>query len=198
VFDYGGVICFLPPDETWLELEQLTGLSKEALLELHRKHRAEWDRGAYNGPEFYRFILSSSGIFPGEETLERIVQADMDGWKHINPASIQLMRDIKASGLHLGILSNMPHDFLAWLRENTPIIEEMADTAVFSCNCNAVKPEAEIYKILREKIGCEYDEIIFFDDLDINIAKAKELGIKAFLWEGPDYARTLIAKMAGG
>ena len=194
VFDYGGVICFPPSPDNEAELARLTGLSVTALRELNRKYRGELDRGTYDTREFYRFVLSGEGIFPDEDTLEQIAKVDMEGWMRVNPATVQLMRDIKNSGLTLGILSNMSHEFLAWASEAVPVMGE-ADVAVYSSTYDVVKPETAIYEILREQLGCEYGEIVFFDDTADNIAKAAELGIRGFVWEGPEIARERIASL---
>jgi putative hydrolase of the HAD superfamily len=193
VFDYGGVICFIPSVDMRSELARLSGLSAEVLWELDRKYRGEWDRGVYDGIGHYRFILAKAGVSLDDEGLARIVQADFDSWKHINPDTVRLMRDIKASGLSLGILSNIPHDFP---RDSVPVFAE-ADISVFSCDYGIIKPEAGIYEKLLEKAGCAYEQIVFFDDKVDNVAMARELGIQGFLWEGTDAARKLVSGMAG-
>jgi putative hydrolase of the HAD superfamily len=193
VFDYGGVICYIPSAEMRSELVRLSGLPADVLWELDRKYRGEWDRGTYDGIEHYRLMLAKAGVSLDDESLARIVQADIDSWKHINPATIQLMRDIKASGLRLGILSNIPHDFP---RDSVPVFAE-ADIAVYSCDLGIIKPETGIYEKLREKAGCSYEDIVFFDDKVDNVNKARELGIQAFLWEGAEQSRKLVSGMAG-
>jgi putative hydrolase of the HAD superfamily len=192
-FDFGGVISYPRSAETNAELERLIGLPYETLKELDLKYRGEWDRGTYDGAGYYRSVLSRAGIFPDDETLARIVRTDLEGWKHINSATVQLMRDAKASGFILGILSNMPHDFLTWARGRIPFSE--ADAAVYSCEYNIIKPEPMIYEKLQEKTGCEYKEIVFFDDIADNIAMARKLGIQGFVWEGPQAARTQLVNM---
>jgi putative hydrolase of the HAD superfamily len=193
VFDYGGVICFTPTPEMRSELVRLSGLSADVLWELDRKYRGEWDRGTYDGIGHYRFILSKAGVSLADDSLARIVQADIDSWKHIDPATLQLMKDIKASGLRLGILSNIPLDFP---RSSIPVFAE-ADIAVYSCDLGIIKPEAGIYEKLREKAGCLYEDIVFFDDKVDNVNKARELGIQAFLWNGAEQARKQVSGMAG-
>ncbi len=196
-FDYGGVICFPPLPHVADDLEKLTGIPSSQLDELNRKYRGEFDRGTYDGAGYFRFILSSAGVFHDDETLKKIVQADMDGWKRLNPVSVQLMRDIKAAGFTLAILSNMPVDFLIWAREHIPIFAE-ADIAIFSCEHDLIKPEAEIYEKLREETQSDYGEIVFFDDLADNIAKARELGIQGFMWNGPEAARETLKQLDKG
>jgi putative hydrolase of the HAD superfamily len=193
VFDYGGVICFIPSVEMRIELVRLSGLSADVLWELDRKYRGEWDRGTYDGIGHYRRMLAKAGVSLDDDSLARIVRADIDSWKHIDPAALQLMRDIKASGFRLGILSNIPHDFP---RDSVPVFAE-ADFAVYSCDLGIIKPETGIYEKLREKAGCLYEEIVFFDDKVDNVNKAKELGIQAFLWDGAEQARRQVSGMAG-
>jgi len=193
VFDYGGVICFTPTPEMRTELVRLSGLSAEVLWDLDRKYRGEWDRGTYDGIGHYRFMLAKAGVSLGVDSLARIARADIESWSHINPDTFRLMRDIKAAGLRLGILSNIPRDFP---RDGVPVFAE-ADIAVYSCDLGIIKPEAGIYENLVKKAGCMYEEIVFFDDKVDNVNKARELGIQAFLWEGADAARKLVSGMAG-
>jgi haloacid dehalogenase superfamily, subfamily IA, variant 3 with third motif having DD or ED len=192
VFDYGGVICFIPSPEMRSELVRLSGLSAEVLWELDRKYRGEWDRGTYDGIGHYRVILAKAGVSLDEGSLARIARADVESWKQLDPATLRLMRDIKAAGLRLGILSNIPHDFP---KDSAPFAE--ADITVYSCDLGIIKPEAGIYEKLREKAGCLYEEIVFFDDKVDNVNKARELGIQAFVWEGAEAARKIVSGMAG-
>jgi putative hydrolase of the HAD superfamily len=192
VFDYGGVIAFQPSRENEGELERLAGLPSETFWYLQRKYRGEWDRGTYNGTEYYRFILADAGVFPDDATIERIAHLDMEGWKRINQDTVNLIKEIKRAGLTTAILSNMPDDFYEWAKDAIPVFAEV-NVSVISCKHKMIKPEAGIFKALRENIGCEFGEIAFFDDNAANVSAAKELGMQSFLWEGPDAARKIIA-----
>jgi putative hydrolase of the HAD superfamily len=194
VFDFGKVICFPPPEENRRALLSMTGLPAETLWALDREHRGEYDRGAFDGPGYYRALLGAGGIFLDDRALAEIAETDAEGWKRINPGTTALMRDVKKLGFALGILSNMPHDFLAWARKNIPVFGE-ADAAVFSCEVNSIKPERLIYEKLREILGCEFSEIVFFDDLSDNVEQAEKLGIHGILWNGSEAARRDLEKI---
>ena len=189
-FDYGGVICFPPSEESLQELGHLTGLSPMCFAELNRKFRLEYDRGVYTGVEYFHSILSGAGIFLDEASLERIAQTELNGWKRINPDTVQLMRDVKSSGIKLAILSNIPVDLLAWAVEQ-PVFTE-ADVGIYSCEHKLVKPEKGIYEKLKEQLNLEYAEIVFFDDKPENIDTARELGMNGFVWENPACAREIL------
>jgi putative hydrolase of the HAD superfamily len=196
VFDYGKVICFPPPEENREILAALAGIPAGTLEELDLKYRGEYDRGAYDGGGYYRFLLSQAGLHPADSTLAKIAETDAEGWKRLDPGTEALMRDIKKAGLTLGILSNMPRDFLAWARSHIPVFGEV-DTAVFSCEVNTIKPERRIYEILRGRLGCGFAEILFFDDLPANVEKAAELGIRAVLWKNSGEARETLRQTGG-
>jgi putative hydrolase of the HAD superfamily len=66
---------------------------------------------------------------------------------------------------------------------------------VFSCEAKAIKPEEAIYRRLISELGCRYDETVFFDDILVNVEKAQELKINAFLWHDPETAKNQLAKL---
>jgi putative hydrolase of the HAD superfamily len=188
-FDYGKVISF-PPENTVLdELAAIAGMDPPALDALLWSHRNEYDRGTLTGTEYYRTLLAAGGIHLDEKALEKMVDIDLKSWTHINPGTVSLMETIKAApDLKLGILSNMPHEFLALVRGTAPVFD-LPDISIFSCEVGSVKPEEAIYRRLLSALGCEPAELVFFDDMQINIDAARSLGIQAFLWKDPKTAR---------
>jgi len=107
---------------------------------------------------------------------------------------VSIMEDVKKSGYILGILSNMPHDFLAWARDNVPVFS-LASVSLFSCEVGLVKPEEAIYRKLLSLLGLDGNEVVFFDDNADNVKIAKSLGIEAFLWESPESARRVLSSL---
>jgi putative hydrolase of the HAD superfamily len=187
-FDYGKVISFPPGPETVKQLAALAGIPAEVFEPLLWEHREDYDRGIVDGLAYYRGFLGLAGVHPGEETLREMLRIDLDSWKRVNPGTVRLMEEIKGAGLKLGILSNMPHDFLAYGRASLPVFR-LPDAGVFSCELRSVKPEAAIYRALLAALGTEPGETVFFDDMERNVEKAAELGFRAFLWESPAAAR---------
>jgi putative hydrolase of the HAD superfamily len=193
VFDYGKVISFSPSASDRKKLAFMTGLPAKKLDELERKYRFEYDLGTFNGREYYKSILVRAGIFLDDERLEKIAGADMDRWRRINPETEKLMSDIKKTGCKVGILSNMPYDFLFWAREHIPLFTKN-DGAVFSCEERELKPNAAIYKILLSRLGCGAQEVVFFDDIPHNVKGASALGIRSFVWKKAETARKVLKK----
>jgi putative hydrolase of the HAD superfamily len=105
------------------------------------------------------------------------------------------MERIKAGGTKLGILSNMPKDFLAMARQAIPVFS-LPDVGIFSCETGSIKPEIPIYRTLIRAFGCEPEEIIFFDDIRENVDAARSLGINAFVWQDPRTAGEILNRYA--
>ncbi|GHU54483.1 haloacid dehalogenase [Spirochaetia bacterium] len=189
VFDFGNVICF-PPPEGWREkIAALAGLPLHVLDKLDRQHRGNLlDRGTLDCKGYYKFIIEQAGVFLDDGTLREIAEADSEGWKKMNPGTEALIREIQQAGFKLGILSNMPHDFLAWGRANVEAFRT-ADVGIFSCDLGIIKPEPGIYGALLAALGCKAEEVVFFDDLKDNIDGAVALGIHGFIWKDPETAR---------
>jgi HAD superfamily hydrolase (TIGR01509 family) len=82
----------------------------------------------------------------------------------------------------------MPLEFLAWARKNVPVFGEV-DVGIFSCDLGTIKPEDAIYRALVDALGCQYDEVVFFDDIEDNITRATALGIHGFVFQEAAAAR---------
>jgi len=187
VFDFGNVISE-PQDITcFSRMSAMSGISEEDLVTAFWKYRPDFDRGTIRGREMYRKILFDAGITGSEAELdtlaERLLAEDLGAWFHISRLVTEWGLSLQKSGYILGILSNMPVDFLEHFEKKIELFSK-ADVSVFSCRVDQIKPEPAIYQTLIERIGCKPDEIVFFDDIQSNIDGALQAGIRAFLWTG--------------
>jgi putative hydrolase of the HAD superfamily len=82
----------------------------------------------------------------------------------------------------------MPFDFIERYGSYIELFGK-ADVAVFSCYAGQIKPEGDIYRTLIDKLALDPSEIVFFDDIEANVAGAREAGINAFLWTGLERAK---------
>jgi putative hydrolase of the HAD superfamily len=195
IFDYGKVICLPPDDGVMDEIAALAGVSRERFEPLYLKHRGDYDRGKFAVFDFYRNVISELNIKMDEEKISKMGALDLNSWKRINPETIKLMEEIKKAGFILGILSNMPFDFLEYCRKNIPVIR-LPDVGIFSCEIGLIKPEKAIYQKLLSTIGCRAEELVFFDDVPENVNKALELGIEARVWQDSNKARQDLVELS--
>jgi putative hydrolase of the HAD superfamily len=192
VFDYGKVISFPPDHGVMDEIAAMAGIRREDLEPAVWKLRGEYDRGTINGPGYYCRVAESLGVSIDTETAKKMAAIDMFSWKRVNPGTVKLMEEIKKAGYILGILSNMPFDFLDYARKNLPVFS-LPQVEIFSCEVNSIKPEEAIYRRLLAALGCRNVETVFFDDNQDNVDKANELKINAFLWKDAEQSRRELA-----
>jgi len=188
VFDYGQVISLPQNSDAINRIADRAGADREKFETTLWALRSEYDRGTWDSIEYYKNVLSSLNISMDNEGISELVEMDLMSWRGINEKTVELMKEIKIAGYRIGILSNMPHDFLAWARKSIPVFS-LSDVSVFSCEENVIKPEEPIYRILLSRLGIKSGELVFFDDNAGNIKSALSLGIKAFLWISPEEAR---------
>jgi putative hydrolase of the HAD superfamily len=105
------------------------------------------------------------------------------------------MEDVKKAGLKLGILSNMPRDVLTRARDRFPVFS-LPHAGIFSCESGSIKPEEKIYRDLFAALSLEPEELVFFDDMPVNIEKACSLGMRGFVWQDPETARAALQKLS--
>ena len=88
------------------------------------------------------------------------------------------------SGVYL--LSNISEKFANEWREHPTVarILSLFDGLVFSGPLHIVKPDARIFRHLLDTYGLSADECLFIDDSEKNLAGARALGIKTYLFDG--------------
>ena len=180
VFDFGGVITRYPVPEDYEPALSRCGLTWNALMKGFTAHRAGFDHDEYDGAEMYRRILTDNQLPFDNALLAELAVLDSKSWTHANPATYALMKQLKADGKKVGILTNMSSDFA----ENYffPCFGEhlaLADAVVVSSAVGVIKPDPKIYAIMCERIGLAPSELLFTDDLEGNCDGARACGWNA-------------------
>ena len=187
VFDYGNVISMPQDTGCYARMAALTGLTPEFFTQSFWKYRPPYDRGSIRGIALYRDVLAEAGIKGTERELDelaaRLLAEDIGSWAHVSREVTEWGLTLRKAGYKLGILSNMPWDFLERYGHTVELFER-ADVAVFSCEVSLIKPEPAIYRELIARLACKPDEIVFFDDIRENVDGALAEGIRAFQWTG--------------
>ena len=70
---------------------------------------------------------------------------------------------------------------------------KMADVLVYSYEVGIEKPDRRIYEITCERLGVHPGEVVFLDDLEANVAAARQLGMRAVLFQSTTQAITDVA-----
>jgi len=192
VLDFGNVISEPQDSGCYARMASLSGLSTEFYMKAFWSHRPEFDRGDIRGREMYRAVLEDAKVEGSEKELNALADAlleeDLESWFHISREVTQWALSLRRSGYKLGVLSNMPCEFLERYEDKIELFGA-AVAAVFSCRSGLIKPEPGIYRVLIERLDCLPGEISFFDDLEVNVVGARAVGLRAHLWTGIEEAQ---------
>lgn len=95
-----------------------------------------------------------------------------------NPQMIELMRELKAEGYRMAMLTNNVREWEPLWRTMLPV-DEIFETVVDSGFVGCRKPEPEIYELTLERIGMPAESCLFVDDLPHNCEGARKAGMSA-------------------
>jgi putative hydrolase of the HAD superfamily len=95
-----------------------------------------------------------------------------------NPPMIDLMRELKASGYRMAMLTNNVREWEPLWRSMLPV-DEIFETVVDSAFVGCRKPESKIYAITLERIAMPAESCLFVDDVQVNCEGAEKAGINA-------------------
>jgi HAD superfamily hydrolase (TIGR01509 family) len=134
-------------------------------------------------------LLRKLGAESTKGNIERVIDIveGAEGNFFVYPHVLPMLKSLKVHGYVTALVSNSNVFSAEYVRERSGIMRHM-DYQVFSFEVGAIKPDKAIFKALLERSGCEpWETVMVGDDADDDIAPAKELGMKAVLYE--DYSQ---------
>lgn len=105
-------------------------------------------------------------------------------WQSTIEPTAELIRDLKAAGYKLYVLSNMSHEFIAYLRQKE--VYAYFDGEVVSCEEGVVKPDPAIYRTFIDRYSLDVEQTMFIDDRRENVEVAASFGITPFHFDRED------------
>lgn len=187
IFDIGNVLV----DFRWRVLMEDLKLPREtqAIFEntvFGSRWWGELDHGIYEESEILKNFR--------EDNKEHLDEFNLV-WDHrdklVEPYAyaVQWIKQLKASGLKVYLLSNYPKDIFTLHTECGcfPFLDQV-DGKVVSGFVRMIKPNADIYEYLLKEYGLEAAESVFIDDREENIETARGLGMKGIVFQSYEQA----------
>mgnify|MGYP000848235769 CR=1 FL=1 len=178
IFDYGGVLCTLPPDEQVRELAAMCRLDYDVFLRGFWAARHAYDRGDVTAREYWTGIGAPGGQSYTDEEVARFARADTMFWLHGEPRMTDWARRVRAAGFATGLLSNLPREIGEYFRHEIDLLSNF-DHHTLSYDLRRAKPEPEIYQHACEGLGVEPGKALFIDDRAENVDGARAFGLNA-------------------
>jgi putative hydrolase of the HAD superfamily len=201
VFDYGGVLTTPLSSSTgsWLRTDGIDpdgfatlmrdwlGRDAEPGNPIHLLETGELEVAEFERRFAARLVTTTGAPVPAEGVLERLFA----GMKPSDDM-IELVRDLRARGLRIGLLSNSwgndyPHHLLA----------ELCDVVVISGEVGLRKPDEPIYRLLLRRLDLPAGRVAFVDDFTANVRAAQAVGMHGIRHVDPAGTRAALAELLG-
>ncbi|HWO16146.1 MAG TPA: HAD family phosphatase [Solirubrobacterales bacterium] len=185
ISDFGGVLT-TPLLQSFMAFQNETGISTEtlgkamqAVAEADGENPLfELERGEITEVAFLERLTDGLepllGHRPQMHRFREIYFAALDP----NPPMIELMRELKAAGYRMAMLTNNVREWEPLWRSMLPV-DEIFETVVDSGFVGCRKPEPRIYELTLERIGLPAEACLFIDDLPHNCEGARRAGMSA-------------------
>ncbi len=194
ISDFGGVLTtplvqsFMAfQNETGISAENL-GLAMQALAEANGENPLfELERGEITEASFLDQIAEALepllGHRPHMHRFKEIYFEALDP----NPPMIELMRELKAAGYRMAMLTNNVREWEPLWRSMLAV-DEIFETVVDSAFVGCRKPESRIYALTLDRIALPAETCLFVDDVLVNCEGAETAGIRAIHFQHNDQA----------
>jgi putative hydrolase of the HAD superfamily len=194
ISDFGGVLT-TPLVESFMAFQDQTGITSETLGKAMQAATEangdnplfEMERGEITEVAFLETLTDSLepllGHRPEMHRFKEIYFEALDP----NPQMIELMRELKASGYRMAMLTNNVQEWEPWWRPMLPV-DEIFETVVDSGFVGCRKPESKIYSLTLERISMPAEACLFVDDILVNCEGAEKAGMTAVHFQDNEQA----------
>jgi putative hydrolase of the HAD superfamily len=178
IFDFGYVLSLPPKTSDYQRLAALAGIDGMPFEEIYWGQRADYDRGAIDGPAYWQRIAEAAGRELSPAQIDSLIAADIAIWMRANPVMTEWVRVLKSRGLKTAVLSNMPIEISSHMRQRASWFRDF-DYVCFSAEVQLAKPQAAIFHACLKVVRSRPEECLFIDDRAENVAAARALGLQA-------------------
>jgi 2-haloacid dehalogenase len=186
VFDLGGVLIDWDPRYLYRKL-----LADEAAVEefLATVCTPEWNAELDRGRPFAEGVAElverhpehAAAIAAYHERWPEMLAGDL-------PGTVEVLAELRAAGVPLYALTNWSAETFAITRGRFEWLDWF-DGLLVSGEERMTKPDPAFFRLLLDRFGLDPGATVFVDDSEANVAAARELGIDAVRFTGPDRLR---------
>lgn len=177
VFDLGGVLVDWDPRYLYRKL-----IADETEMEdfLARVCNRDWNLHQDAGRPFSEGIVELAARHPENRAL---IEAYWERWPEMLGGAIDetvaILEELAARRVPLYALSNWSAETWPHARRRFAFLDRF-DGLVISGFEGVAKPEPEIFQRLLDRYAIEAERLVFFDDVETNVAAARTVGMLAY------------------
>lgn len=185
LFDFGGVIVTLSPDEATKRFKTLGMVDAEKSLDSYTQQGifGDLERGKITDEEFRTAFSQQVGH---DVTWEQCKHAWLGYAKEVPQRNLKALLKLREQGYRVIMLSNTNPFMMSWAMSDDfdgegHSVSYYMDAVYTSYKCGVMKPDEMFFRKVLMKERIMPDETLFLDDGPRNVAAASQLGIHTFL-----------------
>ncbi|MFX0537688.1 HAD-IA family hydrolase [Ornithinimicrobium sp. Y1847] len=190
VFDLGQVLA--SPPNLYVDAADRLGVSAADYEANYWADRPAYDDGASDA-EYWGPLLRTLGLTPTDDDIAEMARLDSELWIQVRPEAHALLRDTRAAGRTVAVLSNAPHAIAAAAEHSAWRAD--IDRLFISAPMGVSKPEPACFRQVQHELGLDADQIAFIDDRQPNVDGALAVGWHAHLWADDADTRTWLQEL---
>lgn len=184
LFDFGEVLGLPQTPRDRVRMAAVAGVELEAFNHRYWAKRQAYDKGGLTAGEYWHAI---AGRGLAEETVEELVQRDVDSWLHLSEEVVAIHAGLVDRGIPTALFSNAPVSIAAAIDE-LPELSAMKGRC-YSCRIHLAKPDPTAYHTVCRDLGVAPETVIMVDDRPVNCEGARSTGMQAIRFRNPSQLR---------
>ncbi len=180
LFDFGGVLLTTVDNAArhrWAERLNLDPVAMEAQI-FESELMARAMIGEVSVDEMWRGIGEMLGL---DAEQAEALETDFFRGERLNEELLDFARSLQPH-YKMAILSN------AWDNAREVFtdlfgLDEVFETMIISAEVRLAKPDPRIYHLALERVGVRPAEAVFLDDMRVNVEAARDIGLRAVLYQ---------------
>ncbi|MEB3070667.1 HAD family hydrolase [[Mycobacterium] vasticus] len=184
VFDMGGVLT-VDPFESSREYAAELGIPATTFVDqLRGPVFAEVETGVRTMRDYLKFACSDAEQRLGVRVDIRRLANCLAAGQQVRPEMVTLVEDLVRDGAKVGILTNNAKEARSWWTSGVLPLEKF--TAVVDSSEEGLrKPDPMIFALAAERMGCQPESLLYFDDAEENVTGALAAGLLAQVFTDP-------------
>lgn len=175
VFDLHGVIVRQGDESFWQPLSRSLGVTQAILFDTMHNDWIRFETGAISLDEFGAKVARKLGVTYDQDVMWHNFVDRYEKTHPVQQPMLRLVDAIHKKGYVTAILSNTNEPHVELNRKRG--IEKHFDVCLYSNELKALKPDKAAYQKMLRALKLKPEEVVFIDDLAINLETPREMGI---------------------
>lgn len=192
VFDMGGVLT-VDPFEACRGYAVELGLAADTFVDqLNGAVFAEVETGQRSVRDFLKHACRDvTQRFDVTVDIRRLADCLAAG-QRVRPDMVALLGELTGNNVKVGVLTNNAKEARSWWASGVLPVQSFT-AVVDSSQVGLRKPDPAIFALAAERMGCQAEELLYFDDSQQNVAGAIAAGLFGVLFTDPAACRQVCA-----